>query len=139
MFMLGKSLLLLGRVESEENAQLESTNQKKTSFRGFIFQGNELNAVSKVMQEWRIHQKWSYPLPKTNSIAPARRPSQKDVTFSNPSDSGPTLVSGSGVDIEVTPSLQVRRKKGVLSQMIGKEEGDLDPFVGTFLRCYLRF
>ena len=57
MFILGKSLLLLGRVESEENAQLESTNHKKMSFRGLIFQGNELNAVSKVMQEWRIHQK----------------------------------------------------------------------------------
>lgn len=101
MFILGKSLLLLGRVESEENAQLESTNHKKTSFRGLIFQGNELNA------EWRIHQKWPYPLPKTNSLHPARRPSPKDVTFSDPSDSGPTLVSGSVVDMEVTPSLQV--------------------------------
>ena len=33
-------------------------------------------------------------LPKTN-IAPARRPSQKEITFANPRDSGATLVSGS--------------------------------------------
>ena len=76
MFILGKSLLLLGMVKSEENAQLESTNHKKTSFRGFICKCNELNAVSKVVQEWRIHQKWPYTLPEPN-IAPARRPSLK--------------------------------------------------------------
>ena len=77
MFILGKSLLLLGMVKSEENAQLESTNPQKGRHSAASFvSATNWNAVSKVVQEWRIHQKWPYTLPEPN-IAPARRPSLK--------------------------------------------------------------